>query len=121
VTAKVTREAILIQAEHVLTALENACSRIGRSLTVSAQFAPPSPELRAALDAAVDHHPDLVSELATRSPREPHRQWLLFLAARIAATRRRDLDLAYRGPEELLADLRLAQDSLAKTAPRQAY
>ncbi|MEV4833151.1 MULTISPECIES: phosphoenolpyruvate carboxylase [Nonomuraea] len=121
VTAKVTREAIQIQAEHVLTALENACLRIGRTLTASAQFAPASPELRAALAAAVDHHPDLVSELATRSPREPHRQWLLFVAARVAATRSRDLDLAYRGPAELLADLRLAQDSLAKTAVRQAY
>ncbi|MFG1941958.1 phosphoenolpyruvate carboxylase [Nonomuraea sp. NPDC048826] len=121
VTAKVTREAIQIQAEHVLTALENACSRIGRTLTASAQFAPASARLRAALDSSVDHHPDLVSELATRSPREPHRQWLLFVAARIAATRRRDLDLAYRGPAELLADLRLAQDSLAESAPRQAY
>jgi len=121
VTAKVTREAIQIQAEHVLIALENACSRIGRALTASAQFTPPSPELRTALAAAVDHHPELVSELGTRSPREPHRQWLLFVAARIAATRRRDLDLAYRGAGELLADLRLAQDSLAKTAPRQAY
>src|SRR5690606_19928348 len=107
VTAKVTREAIQIQAEHVLIALENACSRIGRALTASAQFTPPSPELRTALAAAVDHHPELVSELGTRSPREPHRQWLLFVAARIAATRRRDP--------------RLAQDSLAKTAPRQAY
>ncbi|MGP4096183.1 phosphoenolpyruvate carboxylase [Nonomuraea sp. KM90] len=121
VTAKVTREAIQIQSEHVLTALETACTRIARTLTASAQFAPCSPALKSALAAAVDAHPDVVSELATRSPREPHRQWLLFVAGRIAATRRRDLDLAYRSPSELLADLRLAQESLAASAPRQAY
>ncbi|MFI7698203.1 phosphoenolpyruvate carboxylase [Nonomuraea sp. NPDC049480] len=121
VTAKVTRETIQIQSEHVLSALETACSRIARTLTASTQFAPCSRELKAALAGAVDAHPEVVSELATRSPREPHRQWLLFVAARIAATRRRDLDLAYRSPAELLADLRLAQESLAASAPRQAY
>ncbi|MBX6382893.1 MAG: phosphoenolpyruvate carboxylase [Microbispora sp.] len=122
VTAKVTREAIQIQAEHVLIALENAATRIGRSLTLANVFTPASAELRAALAQAEDDHPDLVSEMATRSPREPHRQWLMFVAARIAATRRRDLDLAYRGPAELLADLRLAQNSLREAgAVRQAY
>ncbi|MBB5134738.1 phosphoenolpyruvate carboxylase [Thermocatellispora tengchongensis] len=122
VTASVTRQAMLIQAEHVLTALENATTRIGRSLTVARTYAPPSPALRAALAEAEDAHPDLVSELATRSPREPHRQWLLFLAARIAATRRREMDLAYRSPADFLADLRMCQESLAQGgAPRQAY
>ncbi|MEU1386247.1 MULTISPECIES: phosphoenolpyruvate carboxylase [unclassified Nonomuraea] len=121
VTAKVTRDTIQIQSEHVLTALETACTRIARTLTASIQFSPCSAELKGALAAAVDAHPELVSELATRSPREPHRQWLLYVAARIAATRRRDLDLAYRAPAELLADLRLVQESLAGSAPRQAY
>ncbi|MFI6451607.1 phosphoenolpyruvate carboxylase [Streptosporangium amethystogenes] len=122
VTAKVTRDAVLIQAEHVLIALETAAGRIGRSLTLAAGYAPASPELRAALSAAVNDHPDLVSEMATRSPQEPHRQWLMFVAARIAATRQRGLDLAYRSPEELLGDLRIAQDSLvAAGARRQAY
>ncbi|MCT9928775.1 phosphoenolpyruvate carboxylase [Planotetraspora sp. A-T 1434] len=122
VTAKVTREAVLIHAEHVLTALENAATRIGRTMTASAAYTPPSAELRAALSAAEDDHPDLVSEVATRSPQEPHRQWLLFVASRIAATRRRDLDLAYLSPADLIADLRLAQDSLRTAgAVRQAY
>ncbi|GAA0852522.1 phosphoenolpyruvate carboxylase [Streptosporangium amethystogenes subsp. fukuiense] len=122
VTAKVTRDAVLIQAEHVLIALETATGRIGRSLTLAAGYAPASPELRAALSAAVNDHPELVSEMATRSPQEPHRQWLMFVAARIAATRQRGLDLAYRSPEELLGDLRIAQESLvAAGARRQAY
>lgn len=122
VTAKVTRDALLIQSEHVLIALENAALRIGRSLTMTASYAPASPRLRAALAAAENDHPELVSEMSTRSPQEPHRQWLLFVAARIGATRQRGLDLAYRSPEELLADLRIAQESLvAAKAPRQAY
>ncbi|MFD9940210.1 phosphoenolpyruvate carboxylase [Nonomuraea sp. NPDC059023] len=121
VTAKVTREAVLIQAEHVLTALETATTRIARTLTANAHYAAPSRELRTAISAAEDAHPDLVSELATRSPQEPHRQWLLYVAARISATNQRDLDLAYRAPAELLADLRLAQESLARHAARQAY
>ncbi|MDF5751236.1 phosphoenolpyruvate carboxylase [Spongiactinospora sp. TRM90649] len=122
VTSAVTRQAMLIQAEHVLIALENATNRIGRGLTLSAEDTPPSARLRAAVADAEDAHPEVVSEMATRSPREPHRQWLLFLAARIAATRRRDLDLAYRSPADLLADLRLCQESLVESgAERQAY
>ncbi|MBB4914187.1 phosphoenolpyruvate carboxylase [Streptosporangium saharense] len=122
VTAKVTRDAVLIQSEHVLIALENATLRIGRSLTLTSSYVPASAELRAALYSVENDHPELVSEMATRSPQEPHRQWLLFVAARIAATRKRGLDLAYRSPEELLADLRLTQESLvAARAPRQAY
>ncbi|MBB2909646.1 phosphoenolpyruvate carboxylase [Streptosporangium becharense] len=122
VTAKVTRDAVLIQAEHVLIALENATLRIGRSLTLTAAYTPASADLRAALASAENDHPDLVSEMATRSPREPHRQWLMFVAARIAATRQRGLDLAYRSPAELLVDLRVAQESLvAAGARRQAY
>ncbi|GII34714.1 phosphoenolpyruvate carboxylase [Planotetraspora mira] len=122
VTAKVTREAVLIQAEHVLIALENAATRIGRTLTASDLYTPPSAALRAALSQAEDDYPEIVSEVATRSPQEPHRQWLVFVAARIAATRRRDLDLAYRSPSELLAALRLTQESLREGgAVRQAF
>ncbi|MEU0516826.1 phosphoenolpyruvate carboxylase [Streptosporangium sp. NPDC006007] len=122
VTAKVTRDAVLIQSEHVLTALENATLGVGRTLTLTSTYTPASTGLRAALAAAENDHPELVAELATRSPQEPHRQWLLFVAARIGATRQRGLDLAYRSPGELLADLRIAQASLvAGKAPRQAY
>src|SRR5215471_19605224 len=49
VTAAVTREAAVIQADHALRALEAACSRIGRALTVNESGAPPSAQLRRAL------------------------------------------------------------------------
>ncbi|XRQ05742.1 phosphoenolpyruvate carboxylase [Actinomadura welshii] len=122
VTAQVTRDAVMIQADHVLRALENACARIGRELTVHETTTPASDELRGALAAARTAHPGLIAEIAKRSPGEPHRQVLLHAAARIAATRERDADLAYASPDELLADLRAVQGSLAAAgAARQAY
>ncbi|GLW67622.1 phosphoenolpyruvate carboxylase [Actinomadura rubrobrunea] len=122
VTAQVTRDAIAIQAEHVLRALGNTCARIGRELTVHASTTPPSAALRDRLAAARTAHPARFAEIAKRSPDEPHRQFLLYAADRIAATRERDADLAYASPEELLADLRVVQESLAAAgAVRQAY
>ncbi len=47
---------------------------------------------------------------------------LLLAARKLAATRQRDADFAYGGADELLADLRVVQDSLATAgARRQAY
>ncbi|WP_232836030.1 phosphoenolpyruvate carboxylase [Actinocorallia populi] len=122
VTAQVTRQAFKIQSQHVLIALENAATRIGRQLTVHQDTTPPSPELRNALGAARTAHPELLGEIAARSPGEPHRQYLLYAAERIRSTRVRNADLGYGGPEELLDDLVLLQDSLASAgAARQAY
>ncbi|HEY7483435.1 MAG TPA: phosphoenolpyruvate carboxylase [Streptosporangiaceae bacterium] len=122
VTAQVTREAIMIQAEHVLLALENACTRIGRTLTVHEATTPPSATLRAVLATARAESPDLLAGIAKRSPGEPHRQLLLFAAERVRATRLRNADLAYADAGRLLADLTLVQESLAAGgAARQAY
>lgn len=122
VTSTVTRQAMSIQADHVLTALERACRRVGTALTVDAQSTPPSVAVRRLLDDAAAVQPELVEEATVRSPDEPHRAVLLLAAERVAATRRRDADLSYASPAELLADLRIVQNSLAAAgAPRQAY
>ena len=97
VTAQVTREAAVIQADHALRALENATSRIGRALTVHAEAAPPGAGLALALEAAETDHPELLAGLAERSPQEPYRTYLLYLAERLRATRLRQADLAYPG------------------------
>jgi phosphoenolpyruvate carboxylase len=121
VTAQVTRETATIQADHVLRALENVTTRVGRSLTVHESTTPPSAALRRALSAAAAAHPELLAEIAARSPQEPYRTYLLYAAQRINATRVRYADLAYRGPAEFLADLRVVQESLAAAgAGRQA-
>jgi phosphoenolpyruvate carboxylase len=122
VTAGVTREAAVIQAEHALRGLEAVCGRIGRALTVDAVTSPPSAALTRALAAAATEHPALLAEISARSPGEPYRAWLLYTAERLAATRTRNLDLAYGCAADFVADLRLVQSALAEAgAVRQAY
>src|SRR5580700_5102483 len=109
VTAQVTRETATIQADHILRALEAATARTGRALTVHEATTPPSAGLRRALAAAAAAHPELLAEITARSPQEPYRTYLLYAAQRINATRMRHADLAYPGPAEFLADLRVVQ------------
>ncbi|HEY7016290.1 MAG TPA: phosphoenolpyruvate carboxylase [Streptosporangiaceae bacterium] len=132
VTPEVTRQTAVIQAEHVLRALENATARIGRGLTVHAdrtQIA--GSGLDRALEDVAQAHPDLFAGITTRSPQEPFRAYLLYAAQRLRATRLAHTGRAgwpgqgwppYPGPAEFLADLRLVQQALAQAgAPRQAY
>src|SRR5271165_1254489 len=122
VTAQVTRETATIQADHILRALENATTRIGRALTLHEATTPPTAGLRRALAAASAAHPELLAEIAARSPQEPYRTYLLYAAQRINATRVRHADLAYPGPAAFLADLRIVQESLAAAgAAKQAF
>jgi phosphoenolpyruvate carboxylase len=122
VTAQVTRDAAAIHADHALRALENATTRIGRALTIHAAAAPPGAGLVLALERAETEHPELLAQIAARSPEEPYRTFLLFLAERLRATRLRQADLAYPGCDAFLAELRLIQDSLAAAgAGRQAF
>jgi phosphoenolpyruvate carboxylase len=145
VTATVTQQAARIQADHALRALENAATRVGRSLTIDAALLAESAASRgggnalAALDAALaalaDVDPALLDELVSRSPGEPFRTFLLSTAHRLEATRRRldddDHDtedkagprgLAYDSAAEFVAELRLLQRALAEAgADRQAY
>ena len=122
VTAQVTRETATIQADHILRALETTTIRIGRALTLHEATTPPAAGLRRALAAASAAHPELMAEIAARSPQEPYRSYLLYAAQRLAATRVRHADLAYPGPATYLADLRIVQDSLvAAGAAKQAF
>src|SRR4051812_6963037 len=99
VTADVTRETVEIQADHVLRALENAANRIARMLTVDVEDAAPSADLARRLDNDRLAHPALFSDIARSTDGQPHRQLLVIVARRIAATRLRNSDLAYVGPD----------------------
>ncbi|MDQ1465264.1 MAG: phosphoenolpyruvate carboxylase, partial [Actinomycetota bacterium] len=121
VTAQTTRDALEIQSGHVLLALERAATRIGRTLTAETATTPATKELLAAIEAARADHPELVDALAIRSPDEPHRLFVLYTAERLKA-RRRGAAGGYRRPDELIAQLRLVQESLAQAgAHRLAY
>ena len=122
VTAAITREAMQIQADHVLRALERATDELGRALTVDAATTPPSAPVRRILEDARAANPELIADIETRSPSEPHRQLLLLAARRLAATRARDADFGYPRAADLLHELKVLQDSLVSAgAPRQAY
>src|SRR3954449_3549015 len=120
VTADVTRATVDIHADHVLRALENAATRIARSLTMSDDLAAPSKELASAMQAARVAHPDVMTDIERPAHRQSHRQQLALAARRIAATRTRNADLAYSSADELLGDLRMVQDSLRDNGSRRA-
>jgi phosphoenolpyruvate carboxylase len=122
VTAAITREAMQIQADHVLRALEQATEALGRALTLDAATTPPSAPVRRILEDARAVNPDFIADIETRSPAEPHRQLLLLAARRLAATRARDADFGYPRATDFLHELKVLQDSLVNAgAPRQAY
>ncbi|HCX84368.1 MAG TPA: phosphoenolpyruvate carboxylase [Micrococcales bacterium] len=120
VTAKITREASIIAAEHILLGLRHHTSRIGRELTVDRTSTPPSKALLAIQQKHHDLSEDLAATIESRTQGEPHRQVLLMMAERLDATRTRNADLAYHGPEEYLADLRTVQASLAAAGDARA-
>jgi phosphoenolpyruvate carboxylase len=129
VTAEVTAQVARIHADHVLRALQNATTRIGRSLTIAAGTDPA--ELNHELTEAARAHPQLVGELRSHSPGEPFRAFILYTAQRLEATRLKLTTstepstgdaLAYESAADFLADLWRAQRALAAAgAPRQAY
>ena len=99
VTAAVTVEAMEIQADHVLRGLETALIRIGRSLTADSVTTPPDQELGARLAAARLAQPARLADLAARSPSEQHRQYLLYAADRVRATRLADATIPIPNPD----------------------
>jgi phosphoenolpyruvate carboxylase len=146
VTAEVTEQVARIHADHALRALQNATTRIGRSLTIATGpdpaegVTPELAELDHELTAAAQVHPQLIGELRSHSPGEPFRAFILYTAQRLEATRLKltapgaaastpstpstpSTDaLAYPSAADYVADLRRAQRALAAAgAPRQAY
>jgi phosphoenolpyruvate carboxylase len=120
VTAETTAEAVEIMRDRVLRGLENAATRIARSLTATDVDAPPSDELLAGLAEDEARFPDAESALRQRASEAPHRRKLALVARRLAATRARAAG-GYDRAEELVADLETLQRSLAASAPRLAY
>jgi phosphoenolpyruvate carboxylase len=89
-------------------------------ITVDEESTPPTARLRDALSNDAAAHPRLLAEVTKDSPREPHRQKLLVVAARLEATRQERAGVAYSGPEEALEDLVLVQESLVAAGDARA-
>ncbi|WP_240675531.1 phosphoenolpyruvate carboxylase [Cellulomonas endophytica] len=122
VTARVTREAAALASHAVLTALEASARRVAERLTLEAAITPPSAALATLWRQQRGLSEQLADATAGEAPGEVHRRVLLVVAGRIAATRARDADLGYAGPQELVADLLVIQRSLVDAgAPRVAF
>ncbi|ROQ39718.1 phosphoenolpyruvate carboxylase type 1 [Frondihabitans sp. PhB188] len=119
VTADVTRQAAEIASEHVLLGLSRAASRIGSTLTLDEADTPPDAGLQALADSQHALDEALASRIGIRSPGETHRRVLLFIAARIRATRKGG-PLAYGSPEVLLDEIRTIQASLRAAGAHRA-
>jgi phosphoenolpyruvate carboxylase len=122
VTAEVTRHTLSTQAGEALALLTAQVDRVARTLTMDAHASPPSAALLTALANDAVAMPDTMARIVKDSPSEPHRQKLLAVGARVAATRAERAGLAYTDPEDMLSDLTLVQDSLIGAGDtRSAY
>ena len=122
VTASVTQKAVAIASDHILRGLERTSERVARKLTLSAETTPPSRELLSLWQNLAVADEEGAKDAIKRAPEEAHKRVMMLIARRIKATRGRNADLAYSEPSELLAELRVVQDSLAQAgSPRQAY
>lgn len=120
VTSEVTRRTLAVQSEHALTALLVSVDRVGRTLTADRMDTPASRALTESLERDAVAMPDTFAEIRTGSPGEPHRQKMLVITERLRATRAGRAEYSYADVEELLAELRLVQDSLAAAGARRA-
>ncbi|PXY85657.1 phosphoenolpyruvate carboxylase [Bifidobacterium asteroides] len=122
VTAKVSRRVARKFSDHMLEALVNATTTVGRNMTMEVTTTPPSPELRSLWSHQKEMSERLTDRATTISHNELHRAVVLVIADRLQATIQRNADLMYADCDDFIADLRVVQDSLAKAgAVRQAY
>jgi phosphoenolpyruvate carboxylase len=121
VTPEVTRTVLVIQHEHGIGATEDAVDALIAELSVSRQLRGVSLDLAASLAADLDALPELEERFRRVNAAEPYRLKLRAVRAKLANTRARLAAGAahvpgrdYLGSSELVADLELLRESLAR-------
>src|SRR5215471_2969178 len=94
VTPEITWETLRLQQRAVLRKYRDAVADLGRRLSESSRFAPPTDELRESLQEEARRSPALAEEVVARNAEEPYRQKLSYIYARIENTLRRNRDLS---------------------------
>ncbi len=93
VTPELTWETLRLQQRLILRKYRDGVAELGRRLSESSRFAPPTVELRDSLADDAERLPAVATEVAKRNAEEPYRQKLSFIFARIKNTLRRNRDL----------------------------
>jgi phosphoenolpyruvate carboxylase len=95
VTPEITWETVRLQQRLILRKYRDAVFDLGRRLSESSRFAPPTPELCQSLAEDARRLPAVAEEAARRNAEEPYRQKLQFIYARIENTQRRNEALKF--------------------------
>ncbi|HKQ75698.1 MAG TPA: phosphoenolpyruvate carboxylase [Blastocatellia bacterium] len=94
VTPEITWETLRLQQRLVLRKYRDAVAELGRRLSESSRFAPPTGELRTSLTRDAKQLPGVATEVVARNAEEPYRQKLSYIYTRIENTLRRNRALA---------------------------
>lgn len=118
VTAEITAEAMRILRREALERHLYQARIAGRNLSTSSRKAGVSEELAGAISKALQRWPESEAHGRHLSDDEPYRRWLRIVRWRLERTGEVEWEHphpegAYRTPEELSADLRLMERSLA--------
>ncbi|MDY5271181.1 phosphoenolpyruvate carboxylase [Tractidigestivibacter sp.] len=122
VTARVSRRVAEKFRVHVLEALTDRTSYVGRNLTLDARFTKPSDALVNLWNHQVEMSEALSQRAIEVSASELHRAVMIVISDRLRATIQRTADIMYASADDYIADLRTVQRSLAAAgAVRTAY
>jgi phosphoenolpyruvate carboxylase len=123
VTARVTRDVLMIQHEHGIQATEAAMDALINEISVSRRLRGVSLDLSASLAKDLDALPEVPTRFRRTNAEEPYRLKARCIKAKLANTRLRlrqgtahEPGRDYRGSDELLADLELMRASLARNS-----
>ena len=111
VTPQKTASALALMKDACVSHHEAHVRALGSRITLSERVAGEPEPLRVLIENLEQRFPEVAALARERSPEEPYRRLCKLLAARLRATRK-GWEHAYRAPDELLADLRVAEQAL---------
>ncbi|WP_100446503.1 phosphoenolpyruvate carboxylase [Glycomyces xiaoerkulensis] len=121
VTPEVTRQVLLMQHEHGIAAAEGAIAQLINELSVSQAVRPASQELLDSVAADLERLDNIPERYMRIHGEEPYRLKARAIAAKLANTRTRHAEdlphrpgIDYADGRELLSDLQVMRDSLAR-------
>ena len=115
VTTDVTRHVLRRHRDNAIGRYVEELDRLARTLSISEHVNPPGDPFRGRLEACLEATGD-AEAIVRRNPHEPFRQFCVASAiracARASTIRRRGCGVPYRGPDELVDDLRALEEAL---------